>query len=243
MDREEPSLEAALEQASIASSPTCAAPPGSPPRHRGASLQSKDEDQDLERRIADIRDYQITNGSLLKLVQYASLTQTPAAPVNVSLEPTPFPRKLYEDAVALQQSMNELYVRVANDEDWLYSVLRPQIENDRHGLVAKLWDVHVKCKEAGPVQDVVCGIFRSDYMLCGEDENAAGEESEKRKRHGNGGRLGGKTVSLKQVEMNNFSVAGACHAERVAGMHRHMLQKRLSEQVRNLTAHETVAAR
>ena len=33
-------------------------------------------------------------------------------------------------------------------------------------------------------------------------------------------------VCLKQVELNSFSCAGACHTDRVAGMHRHLARVR-----------------
>ncbi|CAJ2510160.1 Uu.00g060600.m01.CDS01 [Anthostomella pinea] len=219
---DEPSLEEALDRTSV--NVPAPAPPAGPPRGH-ARVQDEDyasrssepdpEDPKLARLIADVRDYQLTHGSLLKLVRYVTPTQTSAASVNVSLYPTPFPGKFYRGAVALQHSMNQLYVRVANDEDWLYSVLGPQIQGDPEGLTSSLWDVHVKCREAGVVQDVGCGVFRSDYMLHAEDEEAA--------------LSGGGMITLKQVEMNHLSVAGAYHADNVAGMHRYLLQKRIAE--------------
>jgi glutathione synthase len=183
-------------------------------------MEHQQEDADVEaleqpsvatRLISDIKDYQITHSNLLKRVFYETPTSVPAAGVNVSCKPTAFPRRLYDEAVALQHLMNEMYVRAAEKEEWLYSVLRPQIESEPQGMMASLWDVHVKCREAGVIQDVSCGILRSDYMF-----HAPGDAK----------------PSLKQVEMNTTAIAGACHSERVAGMHQYLLARDLAERVR-----------
>lgn len=97
---------------------------------------------------------------------------------------------------------NELYMHVASDPDWLYDVLGPLIKYD--SFIAALWDIYERVREAGAVQDVVCGVFRSDYML--HQTRSHTNES--------------PTVELKQVEINTFSAAGFCHAERIAEMHR-----------------------
>lgn len=159
--------------------------------------------------VTDIKDYQITHGNLLKLIRFEEPTRVPAAGTAVSVLPTSFPRRCFDEAWELQKSMNELYIRAASDEEWLYSVLQPLLEHD--DFLAALWDVHIKVKEAGVVQNTVCGVFRSDYML--HQPSVA------------------QIPSLKQVEMNNLAVAGACHAARVAKMHRHLQQVRDSERV------------
>lgn len=151
-------------------------------------------DSQVEQLTTEIRDYQITHGSLLKLVRFEEETTVPARPVSVSLYPTAFPGQLFEDALALQQSFNELYIRASNDPSWLEGVLQNLLKFD--DLVHGLW--HVFKRVPRNTQNIVCGIFRSDYMVHND------------------------TSSLKQVEMNTFSVAGGCHAERVASMHRHV---------------------
>ncbi|KAK4621901.1 hypothetical protein CLAFUR4_07525 [Fulvia fulva] len=155
-------------------------------------------DDEIDLLASEVKDYQITHGSLLKMVGYETESTVTARPVNVSLIPTPLPSKGFQTAKDLQSIFNELYVKVANDEDWLFETLGPLLEHDV--FFAALWGVWLEFKKAGVVQPVVCGIFRSDYMLHAVEEDRA----------------------LKQVEMNTFSVAGACHAERVAGMHRHL---------------------
>ncbi|KAK5710898.1 hypothetical protein LTR17_018648 [Elasticomyces elasticus] len=183
-------------------------------RTRNTMFDNDDHDHENEasthpRLVSDIKDYLLTHGHLLKLVRFETPSRVRAVGVNVSCHPTSFPRYLFNHAKSLQPSMNELYVRASQDETWLYNVLKSEIESDPMGLVASLWDVWVKCREAGTVQRVACGIVRSDYMLHNTDDEDA--------------------VSLKQVEMNTFSVAGACHAEGVASMHRWLMRRRIAE--------------
>ncbi|EME43161.1 hypothetical protein DOTSEDRAFT_89101 [Dothistroma septosporum NZE10] len=163
-------------------------------------------DDNLERLTSEVKDYQITHGSLLKLVGYEAESTVPARPVNVSLAPTAFPATALRNALDLQPLYNELYMKAASDERWLAEILGPLIQHDE--FIAALWGIWLKVKEVGAVQPIVCGIFRSDYMLHSE--------------------LG--YTGLKQVEMNTFSVAGACHGERVAGMHRHLRRVRTVEE-------------
>jgi len=164
-------------------------------------------DADVEHLVSHIKDYQLTHGSLLKLVAFEEPTTVSARPVMVSALPTSFPRQLFNEAVDLQRSMCELYMRAAADEPWLYGVMKPLIEHDE--LLSALWNVHRQVMKASLVQDVICGIFRSDYMV----------------HEGRG------SLALKQVEVNTISVAGACHAERVANMHRHLYRVRSADLV------------
>lgn len=155
----------------------------------------------FDRLITHIKDYQITHGFLLKIVRLEQPTTVPCRPVNVSILPTHFPKTLFEEAIDLQDLYTDLYARASSDPDWLHAVLGPLLENDG-SIVRALWDIWEKVRQAGVVQDVVCGIFRSDYML---HQASTGDP-----------------VVLKQVEMNTVSVAGACHAERAADLHSHL---------------------
>lgn len=73
--------------------------------------------------ITTITDYQFLHGSVLKIPPYTG--QTFARPVGVSVFPSPFPRKLFEEAQNLQKVWNELYVKVSVAEKggWLEGVL------------------------------------------------------------------------------------------------------------------------
>lgn len=151
----------------------------------------------------EIKDYQITHGSLLKGVEYETESSVPARPVGVSILPTPFPKQCFENAIELQGAYSEMYMRVASDPEWLYEVLKPLRDHDRFFTV--LWEIYERVREAGAVQNVVCAVLRNDYMLHFPAESPDST-----------------APIIKQVEMNTFSCAGAAHAERVAKLHRHM---------------------
>ncbi|KAK3714307.1 hypothetical protein LTR37_007893 [Vermiconidia calcicola] len=181
--------------------------------------------------INEIKDYQIVHGSLIKGIQFETESSVPSRPVGASILPTPFPRSSFEEACELQQAFNELYMRASSDPDWLYSILEPLMGHD--DLFAALWETYIKVRGAGVAQNAVCAIFRSDYML----HKMSNDEE----------------VSLKQVEMNTFSCAGACHADRIAAMQHHLARVKAPEAITKLgrskntqsivnllkTAHET----
>lgn len=150
--------------------------------------------------VAEIKDWQLTHGFLMKLVRLEEPTTVLSRPINVSVLPTPFSKSLFEEAQSLQTIYNELYLRAASDPDWLFNVLGGILDSDN--LAISLWSIHQAVVTAGSVQNVVCGIFRSDYMV---------DQSPSQGVH-----------TLKQIEINTFSVAGACHAERAANMHKHL---------------------
>ncbi|GAB7353669.1 hypothetical protein MBLNU459_g4075t1 [Dothideomycetes sp. NU459] len=152
--------------------------------------------------LTEIKDWQITHGSLLKLVGYEEPHTVPARTVGVSLFPTPFPRQCFDQACEIAPIFNRLYAAIAEDDAWLEIVLHDLIEAD--SLVKALWDIHVAVKAEGFVQDLILGIFRSDYML-----HAGATEAL-------------SAAALKQVEFNAFSVAGGTHGKIVADMHKHL---------------------
>lgn len=160
----------------------------------GQAAATPTEGNDIEKLVSEVKDYQITHGSLLKLVKFETASTVHARPVGVSLRPTPLRKADFEEATTLQVIFNELYMRAAADFAWLSDVLFPLIKNDR--LCHALWDILLQARKVSSVQDIVCGVFRSDYMS--------------------------EISGIKQVEMNTFSVAGACHAQRIADMHHHL---------------------
>ena len=175
--------------------------------HGHVASDSALEEAKLEQRINEVKDYQLTHGSVLKLVRFEDHSSVPARPVGVSVLPTPFPRWLFEDALAIQPLFTELYLRAASNHVWLKEVFSPLLKQDP--FANALYKILLKVNEAGLTQTISCGLFRSDYMLHVSDYD----------------------IAIKQVELNTFSVAGACHAERVGQMHRHLQQVYQSDQV------------
>jgi hypothetical protein len=152
--------------------------------------------------VSDIKDWQITHGSLLKLVQTDEENTVKCHPVGTTLFPTLFPKELFHDAHALQKAYNKLYAAVAEDDEWLFDVLKELFDVD--DLASALWEIYQEVKEEGFVQDLTLGIFRSDYMM---HVNPI-ERSHR--------------PELKQVELNTVSCAGGVHTNRVSDMHRHL---------------------
>lgn len=153
-------------------------------------------------RATAAKDYLLAHGAVLKFARFETPSSANARTINASVSPTQFPRVAFEHAANLQTVVNELYIRATLDPDWLYSVLRLLIKSDV--VASSLWNVYLATKRLETVQELVCGIFRADYML-----------------HDDAASVGSGRV-LKQVEVNHYSVAGACHAETVADMHGHL---------------------
>ena len=150
--------------------------------------------------ISDIKDYQITHGSLLKLVQSEQDNTVLAHPVGVSVFPTVFPRKQFERALELQKVYNKLYIAVSEDEGFLFEVLESLTRTDP--LARCLWGIYEEVRNEGYAQDMSLGIWRSDYML---DVKEPGEQ-----------------FGIKQVEFNTIAVAGGTHGNIVSDMHQHL---------------------
>ena len=157
---------------------------------------------ELQGHISDVKDFQITHGSLLKLVQHEEPNTVPSVPIGVSLYPTPFPRVCFERACKLQQAYNKLYANIACDPTWLAEVLTPVLEVDE--FVRCLWHIYQRVQAEDQVQNIHLNIARSDYMLHGSSLD---------------------DVTIKQVEMNTFSVAGGSHGNIATEMHHSMRRK------------------
>jgi glutathione synthetase len=169
-------------------------------RKRKMSYPPPLSDDQLEVVAADIKDWQITHGSLLKIISSEEDNTVLTHPVGATLFPTLFPAELFNDALALRRLYNKLYTAVAEDEEWLNQTLKPLIEVDF--LASNLWGIYEEVKREGQIQDVALGIFRSDYML---HQPSPSQEPQ-----------------LKQVEFNTISCAGGIHSSRISDMHRHL---------------------
>ncbi|KUJ15967.1 glutathione synthase [Mollisia scopiformis] len=164
----------------------------------------------LETLISDVKDWQITHGSLLKLVRTEDEHTVLSQPVGCTLFPTLFPRNLFQEALSLQAIYNKLYAAVAEDEEWLYETLKDLIDVDP--LANALWSIYQEVKREGVLQNITLGIFRSDYMLHNDAQDTS-----------NG-------LGLKQVEFNTVSCAGGVHGNRISEMHRHLYRTGMYQQ-------------
>ncbi|KAI4111718.1 MAG: hypothetical protein LQ345_006698 [Seirophora villosa] len=159
-------------------------------------------EEELERLIDDVLDWQYTHGSLLKLPPDTGAVV--ARPIGVALFPSPFRKALFEQAICLQRLYNKLYIAIARDELWLSLILRNLLDSD--SLVATLWTIHERVKaDRRQAQPLSMTLFRSDYMM--------------HVPHGTDGQS--LPPQLKQVELNTFSLAGAVHSAKASRMHEH----------------------
>lgn len=156
--------------------------------------------------LGQIQDWQINHGSLLKDVNSQTEHSVCSYPVGVSVYPTPFPKLEFHRAMEMQSIYNELYMAIARDEEWLHDVTKELISTQP--LANALWAIYRQSKAAGVVQEISAAIYRSDYMLHMNAKSSSPNDLSE--------------ATLKQVEFNTFSCAGASHAKRVADMHRYM---------------------
>ncbi|KAJ6115449.1 hypothetical protein N7486_001227 [Penicillium sp. IBT 16267x] len=155
--------------------------------------------------VTQIKDWQLNHGSLLKLVQTETERSVLSQPVGVS-----FPRAQFQQALDLQKIYNKLYCAVAEDDDYIYNAIKDLLLVEP--LASALWGIYQAAKKAGSVQDISVGIFRSDYMLHVVDDASHSLDSL-------------SNTTLKQVEFNSFSCAGATHANKVVDMHRYLTRR------------------
>lgn len=173
--------------------------------------------------LTQIKDYQTTHGSLLKVIGSETPHSVHLQPISASVFPTLFPLRLFNEAAGeLQLVYNQLYCKLAEDVEWLYAVTGPLRKTEP--LVDALWSVYeevqMRRQDEGMQyirQRVHAGVFRSDYMLHVQSESAAESDDD--------GENWGQNLCLKQVEFNSFSCAGGCHADKVAHMHRFLARR------------------
>ncbi|KAJ5633446.1 hypothetical protein N7490_009785 [Penicillium lividum] len=153
-------------------------------------------------------DWQVNHGSLLKLIRTDNEHTVLSQPVGVSCFPTKFPRARFQQALDIQTIYNKLYCAVAEDDEYIYNAIQDILPIEP--LAAALWGIYDTAKKDGSVQDISVGIFRSDYMLHVDSANSTDSLHSM------------SNTTLKQVEFNSFSCAGATHANKVVDMHRYL---------------------
>ncbi|KAH9987263.1 hypothetical protein BJV77DRAFT_1061641 [Russula vinacea] len=132
----------------------------------------------------------------------------------ISLIPTPIPRHLFANALTLQRAYNTLYARVALDISFLDQIMGPGGVSDVDEFIFSLWSVWKKLRDEGSspcalrvsrsVVPLHLGLFRSDYLLHQPTID--------------------DPISLKQVEFNTIASSFGPLSQRVAGMHRYLIE-------------------
>ncbi|KAI8520214.1 hypothetical protein Bbelb_034710 [Branchiostoma belcheri] len=127
-----------------------------------------------------------------------------------TLLPSPVPRALFDQARAVQQDFNLLVHRVSHDREFLTRCLSSVVKVDN--FTAGLFNIYEQVMEEGVTQPICLGLHRSDYLLdtTGTNNNAVlGAES--------------RQLQLKQTEINTIAAAGAGFSEKIASLHKLVL--------------------
>ncbi|KAG7999752.1 Glutathione synthetase [Nibea albiflora] len=122
-----------------------------------------------------------------ELVTYAPFT----------LFPTPVPKAVFLQAMAVQTHYNTLVDKSARIQSFLQEALASTIEVD--DFTARLFKIHQQILKEGRSQSIVLGLNRSDYML---DQKVDGSSS------------------LKQIEINTFAASFGGLSSRTPDVHR-----------------------
>ena len=114
----------------------------------------------LDHLVKTVKDWTIFNGLTVRPnPAFIRDEQNPnhvlATNAPVTLFPSPFPRKQFEQAQSLQKPYNKLYANIASNEAWLGKIMQELIEVD--DFLAQLWKIHLRVKEEGYVQDLTLG--------------------------------------------------------------------------------------
>ncbi|KAH3687776.1 hypothetical protein WICPIJ_001239 [Wickerhamomyces pijperi] len=111
----------------------------------------------------------------------------------VTLYPTPFSKKAFEDANDVQLAYNELYVKIVQEREFLVEVLEELSQFDKD-FTGRLYSLYKESQaSSGVKQDLKLGLFRSDYLV--EEEQ------------------------IKQVEFNTVSVSFGGLSSKVGQLH------------------------
>uniref|UniRef100_A0A914HZK4 Glutathione synthetase n=1 Tax=Globodera rostochiensis TaxID=31243 RepID=A0A914HZK4_GLORO len=165
----------------------------------GKRLEECDE---LETLIQDAVDWAHTV-SLVNRVREHRERSDVVEIVPFALFPSPFPRRLFEEAQAVQKTLQLLYFRVSHDYAFLKETLREAGETDNY--LRHMLDILDDVNERGVKQPITLILQRSDYMCHVNSETGEYE--------------------LKQVEVNLGAIGGNARTQGVSKVHRRVFSK------------------
>ncbi|KAF9046271.1 glutathione synthase [Panaeolus papilionaceus] len=165
--------------------------------------------------------YALSHG-LLYLPPAAVQPKIPSAAIHapISLFPSPFPRRLFEQANRIQKAYDILYARIAMDDAFLDQIMGAETGVGKvDDFIGQLWKGWKNLRDTGRlaqafdqqsnfwilsfiVKPMHLGLFRSDYLL-----------------HA----TAGQPLGIKQVEFNTISVSFASLSQKTAALHRYLL--------------------
>ncbi|XP_050926995.1 glutathione synthetase isoform X2 [Lates calcarifer] len=118
-----------------------------------------------------------------------------------TLFPSPVPKAVFLQALAVQTHFNTLVDKISQDPDFLEEALAGTLHGD--DFTARLFDIYRKVQQEGQNQSIVVGLNRSDYMVDQREDGIS---------------------SMKQIEINTIAVGGFGVSDRLPVVHRHVLK-------------------
>ncbi|XP_076596737.1 glutathione synthetase [Chaetodon auriga] len=155
----------------------------------------------LIKELADVaKDAALLQGVLMRIQETPNSSEVVTyAPF--TLFPTPVPKAVFLQALAVQTHYNTLVDMISQDPDFLQEALASTIAVD--DFTARLFRIHQQILKEGRSQSIVLGLNRSDYMLDQRDDRSS---------------------SLKQIEINTFAASFGGLSSRTPDVHRHILK-------------------
>ncbi|KAK2851026.1 hypothetical protein Q5P01_007302 [Channa striata] len=155
---------------------------------------------DLIKDLADVAKDQVLLQGVLMRVQESPNSSEVVTYAPFTLFPSPVPKAVFLQALAVQTHYNTLVDKISQDQDFLKEALASTIAVD--DFAARLFRIHEQILKEGRSQSIVLGLNRSDYMLDQKDGAS----------------------SLRQMEINTFAASFGGLSSRLPDVHRHILK-------------------
>lgn len=149
--------------------------------------------------VEKLQHWSLANGLVMYPPNFESYSASVAP---ITLFPTPFPKKSFENALAIQKHFNELYINVVtHQKEWLTNILQSLSKFDAD-FTGNLFDAYKKSQARGVKQPLSLGLFRSDYMVNDIDNQEQPE--------------------IKQIEFNTVSISFGGLSTKVGQLHNYL---------------------
>ncbi|KAL3085808.1 hypothetical protein niasHT_034216 [Heterodera trifolii] len=166
--------------------------------------------QQLNLLVEDALDWAHCFGLVLRTTEHKDRSDVcQAAPF--ALFPSPFPRNLFDEAMAVQKDLNLLYFRISWDLEFLKEAHQHVIPSD--AFTRKMLEILEDVHSGGVKQHITLLTQRADYMC---HVTTTDDQTETARQ---------QQFELKQIEVNNIAVSMGGLAQRASVLHRRMLQK------------------
>ncbi|CAK5085222.1 unnamed protein product [Meloidogyne enterolobii] len=165
--------------------------------------------QQLPSIIEDAMDWAHCNGLIFRTKEHKDRSDIcQIAPF--SFFPSPFPRRLFDQALSVQKALNLLYFKVSWDYEFLKQAHQQVIKSDE--FTRRLMSILDIVYKEGIKQPITLLTQRADYM-CHYDGIFTENE------------INFDKFQLKQIEVNNIAVSMGGLAEKTTKLHRRVFKK------------------